>query len=86
MRRTAFACPLPIAVIRELIGVQEGMSANYDPRRFDGPGRLDLTRERGSRRESHVGFGHGPHYCLAHSGAEIPFYPLFLAKLPVRSA
>lgn len=38
--------------------------ANYDPRVFDDPERLDLTRDGGSRHESHLGFGHGLHYCL----------------------
>ncbi|MEU0566567.1 cytochrome P450 [Nonomuraea sp. NPDC005983] len=57
------------------------VSANYDPRRFDDPERLDVTREQDSRREVHVGFGHGMHYCLgaalARSEAEIAFDALF---------
>ncbi|MFI6318078.1 cytochrome P450 [Nonomuraea sp. NPDC050556] len=40
------------------------VSANYDPRRFDDPDRLDVTRESDGRREVHVGFGYGLHYCL----------------------
>ncbi|MEV0972497.1 cytochrome P450 family protein [Microtetraspora glauca] len=40
------------------------VSANYDPRRFDDPEHLDITREPDGRREVHVGFGHGLHYCL----------------------
>lgn len=39
-------------------------SANHDPREFDDPGRLDITREPDGRRENHVGFGYGLHYCL----------------------
>ncbi|MGW0808512.1 cytochrome P450 family protein [Nonomuraea sp. NPDC002799] len=57
------------------------VSANYDPRRFDDADRLDLTREQDSRREVHVGFGHGLHYCLgaalARNEAEIAFGALF---------
>ncbi|WP_026360126.1 cytochrome P450 family protein [Amycolatopsis nigrescens] len=39
-------------------------SANYDPRRFDDPDRLDVTRSPEGRRETHVAFAHGAHYCL----------------------
>ncbi|WP_020667221.1 cytochrome P450 family protein [Amycolatopsis nigrescens] len=39
-------------------------AANHDPRAFGDPDRLDLTRDPDRRRETHVGFGHGPHYCL----------------------
>ncbi|GAA4585930.1 cytochrome P450 [Planotetraspora phitsanulokensis] len=46
------------AVMAMLVG------ANYDPREFDEPDRLDITREPDERRENHVGFGHGLHYCL----------------------
>lgn len=57
------------------------VGANHDPRRFDDPERLDVTRERDSRREVHVGFGHGLHYCLgaalARNEAEIAFSALF---------
>jgi cytochrome P450 len=35
-------------------------SANRDPREFADPDRLDLGRDL----SAHVGFGHGPHYCL----------------------
>ncbi|MBG0816688.1 cytochrome P450 [Planomonospora sp. ID82291] len=38
--------------------------ANRDPRVFADPDRLDITREPDGRRETHVGFGHGMHYCL----------------------
>lgn len=40
------------------------VSANYDPREFDDPRRLDITREPDGRRENHLGFGYGLHYCL----------------------
>jgi cytochrome P450 len=38
--------------------------ANYDPRVFDGPDRLDLTRDGGRDHETHLSFGYGLHYCL----------------------
>ncbi|MFE0025422.1 cytochrome P450 [Amycolatopsis sp. NPDC059021] len=54
--------------------------ANYDPREFATPERLDITRDPG-RAETHVGFGAGPHYCLgaalARQEAEIAFGALF---------
>ncbi|WP_067467630.1 cytochrome P450 family protein [Actinomadura macra] len=37
--------------------------ANRDPRAFEDPERLDITREP-ARNEPHLGFGHGLHYCL----------------------
>ncbi|WP_245627475.1 cytochrome P450 family protein [Actinomadura oligospora] len=37
--------------------------ANHDPRVFDDPERLDLARD-GARDQSHLGFGHGMHFCL----------------------
>ncbi|MGW5263944.1 cytochrome P450 family protein [Microbispora sp. NPDC004025] len=40
------------------------VSANYDPRRFEDPDRLDIAREPDGHKEVHVGFGHGLHYCL----------------------
>ncbi|WP_067177677.1 cytochrome P450 family protein [Microtetraspora niveoalba] len=56
------------------------VSANYDPRRFDDPDRLDITREPDGRREVHVGFGHGMHYCLgaalARQEGEVAFQAL----------
>ncbi|GII80130.1 cytochrome P450 [Sphaerisporangium rufum] len=44
------------AVMAMLVG------ANHDPREFDDPARLDITRRPGG--DAHAGFGHGPHYCL----------------------
>ncbi|WP_066946458.1 cytochrome P450 family protein [Microtetraspora fusca] len=56
------------------------VSANYDPRRFDDPESLDITREPDGRREVHVGFGHGLHYCLgaalARQEGEVAFLAL----------
>ncbi|WP_017557099.1 cytochrome P450 family protein [Nocardiopsis baichengensis] len=55
--------------------------ANTDPDAFADPGRLDLAREPAGRRESHVGFGHGIHYCLgaalARQEGEVAFTRLF---------
>jgi cytochrome P450 len=42
-------------------------AANHDPTQFTDPDRLDLERERGS----HLGFGHGVHYCLGVSLARM---------------
>jgi cytochrome P450 len=39
------------------------LAANTDPREFDHADQLDLRRETG-RRERHVSFGQGAHYCL----------------------
>ncbi|HZD70002.1 MAG TPA: cytochrome P450 [Actinomycetes bacterium] len=37
-------------------------SVNRDPRAFDDPDRLDVSRPPGP--SGHLGFGHGPHFCL----------------------
>ncbi|MEV0618992.1 cytochrome P450 [Nonomuraea sp. NPDC050404] len=42
-------------------------SANRDPRVFDDPDTFDLTRERGP----HLGFAHGPHFCVGASLARV---------------
>ncbi|MCO1653999.1 cytochrome P450 family protein [Pseudonocardia humida] len=38
------------------------VAANRDPRAFDEPETLDVTRRPG--RAAHLGFAHGPHFCL----------------------
>jgi cytochrome P450 len=57
------------------------VSANFDPREYADPERLDLTRRPSGRGEGHVGFGHGPHYCLgaalARQEAEVALRALF---------
>jgi cytochrome P450 len=56
------------------------VSANFDPRRFTDPHRLDITRQPDGHRETHLGFGHGLHYCLgaalARQEAEVAFAAL----------
>ncbi|ANZ15358.1 cytochrome P450 [Streptomyces noursei ATCC 11455] len=56
-------------------------SANYDPRHYTDPERLDLTRHPAGHAENHVGFGHGAHYCLgaalARQMGEVAFSKLF---------
>jgi cytochrome P450 len=56
------------------------LSANGDPREFGEPDTLDVGRET-PRGEGHVGFGHGPHYCLgaalARQEGEVALRALF---------
>jgi cytochrome P450 len=56
------------------------VSANFDPRRFTDPHRFDVTRPSNGRHETHLGFGHGLHYCLgaalARQEAETAFAAL----------
>ena len=40
------------------------VSANFDPRVYADPDRLDVTRLVDAHGDGHVGFGHGIHYCL----------------------
>jgi cytochrome P450 len=40
------------------------VSANFDPRAYADPQRLDVTRLVEVHGDGHVGFGHGAHYCL----------------------
>jgi cytochrome P450 len=47
------------------------VAGNYDPRKFDRPERLDITREPDGRLESHVSFSYGPHYCLGAALARL---------------
>jgi len=44
-------------------------SVNRDPRLFDEPDRLDVRRPLG--RPGHLGFGHGPHFCLGAALARV---------------
>ena len=57
------------------------VSANHDPREYDDPDRLDVTRRPAGRGEGHVGFGHGFHYCLgaalARQEGEVALHALF---------
>ncbi|MEU8780840.1 cytochrome P450 [Streptomyces sp. NPDC048637] len=57
------------------------VSANFDPRHYTEPERLDLTRHPAGHAENHVGFGHGMHYCLgatlAKQEGEVAFMKLF---------
>ncbi|MFG2826373.1 cytochrome P450 [Streptomyces sp. NPDC048434] len=61
------------------------VSANFDPRHYTNPDRLDLTRHPAGHAENHVGFGHGAHYCLgatlAKQEGEVAFGKL-LAHYP----
>ncbi|MDH6521858.1 cytochrome P450 [Streptomyces sp. SAI-135] len=70
---TQLSVPRYAAVDVELGGVQikagdvvQPMltSANYDPRQFIDPDRFDVAREMTAPGHGHLGFGHGPHYCL----------------------
>jgi cytochrome P450 len=57
------------------------VSANHDPRQYDEPERLDVTRRPPGRGEGHLGFGHGIHYCLgaalARQEGEVALRALF---------
>jgi cytochrome P450 len=61
------------------------VAGNHDPRRFDDPDRLDITRPADARRDTHLGFGHGFHYCLgaalAREECEVAFTAI-LARYP----
>lgn len=45
------------------------VSANRDPRVFAGPERLDISREAGA--PGHLGYAHGPHFCLGAAPARV---------------
>lgn len=57
------------------------VAANFDPRHYADPDRLDITRQQEGQAENHVGFGHGIHYCLgatlARQEGEAAFAKLF---------
>ncbi|MFH8573536.1 cytochrome P450 [Streptomyces sp. NPDC017993] len=61
------------------------VAANFDPRHYNEPERLDLTRHPAGHAENHVGFGHGMHYCLgatlARQEGEVAFGAL-LTRFP----
>jgi cytochrome P450 len=44
-------------------------AVNRDPRVFSDPERLDVTR--GTNEPGHLGFGHGPHFCLGAALARV---------------
>lgn len=54
-------------------------SANRDERVFADPDRFDVGR----RPNDHLGFGHGPHYCLGAHLAKVQMRALFTAVLDV---
>ncbi|MGW3993289.1 cytochrome P450 family protein [Amycolatopsis sp. NPDC004772] len=53
------------------------VAANYDPRHFEDPMRLDIRRQTDGQRELHVGFGAGLHYCLGAHLAKQEFEVAF---------
>jgi cytochrome P450 len=57
------------------------VAGNYDPRKFDRPERLDITREPDGSFESHVAFSYGPHYCLGAALARLEGEVAFEALL-----
>ncbi|MGH3392665.1 MAG: cytochrome P450 family protein [Actinomadura sp.] len=57
------------------------VAGNYDPRKFDEPDRLDITRAPEGRLENHVSFSHGAHYCLGAALARLEGEVAFEALL-----
>ena len=61
------------------------VAANYDPRYFADPDRLDLRRQPDGQREVHMAFGAGLHYCLGAHLAKQEFEVAFgglLSRFP----
>ncbi|MFB9904379.1 cytochrome P450 [Allokutzneria oryzae] len=56
---------VPIAAGEYVIAAAH--AANFDPRHFTDPDRLDIRRGR----NPHIGFGHGPHQCVAQQLARL---------------
>ena len=75
---TARLCVEDIEVGGQLIRAGEGVlalsySANRDPRAFDDPDELDITRSA----RHHVAFGFGPHQCLGQNLARMELQIVF---------
>jgi hypothetical protein len=56
-------------------------AANYDPRRFTDPERLDFTRQQEGRFEDHLSFSYGMHRCLGAHVARVELEVAFEALL-----
>jgi cytochrome P450 len=54
-------------------------AANRDERAFPAPDRFDVARES----NDHLGFGHGPHYCIGAHLAKVQMRALFTALFDV---
>jgi cytochrome P450 len=66
------------------------VTANRDPRVYTEPEHVDVTRRPAGRGDGHVGFGHGPHYCLgaalARQEGEVALRMLFERYPDIRFA
>jgi cytochrome P450 len=66
------------------------VTANRDPRVYTDPDHVDVTRRPAGRGDGHVGFGHGPHYCLgaalARQEGEVALRMLFERYPDIRFA
>ncbi|GAA3594312.1 cytochrome P450 [Nonomuraea rosea] len=54
-------------------------AANHDPSVFEDPLRFDVHRFAGAPATPHLGFGHGPHYCLGANLARMELQEAFRA-------